>query len=307
LTGFTMRVMPFLLYLAGVALAAALAAYPLWLALTAAGFGEVPFHKLTFRLLEVCALLGLWPLMRFLGLRSAADWGFGTGELAAGPARRGRIKGLLAGFLAGAFVLLLIVLLLVGAEVRVPRSDFEWHPGLVSRTLISAVVAALVIALIEETWFRGALHRALEVRFSLATGVAVTALLYGLVHFIRPDVQVPAETVGWSSGYMVISGAFGRFADPGIIDSLAALISVGVLLSLVRHRSGRIWECIGLHAGFVFVIRLTRKLTVVNPEAPHGYLVGSFDGIIGVLACAVFLLLTLAYWRWGAGGAAPMR
>ena len=302
-----MRVIPFLIYLGGVGLVAALSAFPFWLALAAAGLGDVPFNKLTFRLLEICALIGLWPLMHFLDLHSAADWGFGLGASGADPKRRGRLKGLLTGFLAGAVVLVIIVLLLLGADVRMLRPDLAWRPGLVTLALSSALIAALVVAVVEETWFRGALQRALEARFSLATGVAVTAVLYGLVHFIRPDVQVPPELVGWGSGYTVISGAFGRFTDPGIVDSLATLIAVGILLSLVRHRSGRIWECIGLHAGFVFVIRLTRKLTVINPETAHGYLVGSFDGILGVLACAVFLLLTLAYWRWGAAAAASRR
>jgi uncharacterized protein len=68
-----------------------------------------------------------------------------------------------------------------------------------------------------------------------------------------------------------------------------------VLLGLVRERTGRVAECIGLHAGWVFVIGLTRRLTEAVPDAGHTWLAGRYDGVIGVLAGAVFLALA---WGW---------
>ncbi|MDX1515088.1 MAG: hypothetical protein R3174_15230, partial [Gammaproteobacteria bacterium] len=60
------RIGPFLLYLAGVFFSALVLAYPAWLAVQAAGMDSVPFNKLCFRLLQACALAGLWPLMHHL-------------------------------------------------------------------------------------------------------------------------------------------------------------------------------------------------------------------------------------------------
>lgn len=294
-----MRLLPFLIYALGVFAGAALLAFPAWSLAQAAGFGPVPFHKLCFRLLQACALIGLWPLMRFFGLKSASDWGFGGGRA---PATRPRA--LARGFLGGILLLSLIVAVLLAAGARTFRPEFSWQAGVLLGAAVKAALAGLVIALVEETWFRGALQRAIETGFGAVAAIVVTALLYALVHFIRPDVEVPADAVDWLSGVTVIAGAFGRFADAGIVDSLAALFAVGILLALVRHHTGRIWECIGLHAGFVVVIRLARRTTVVQPDSPHAWLAGSFDGVIGWLGLSVFALAALVYWAARVRGSA---
>lgn len=292
-----MRLPPFLIYALGVFASAALLAFPAWSLAQEAGLGSVPFNKLCFRLLEAFALIGLWPLMRYLGLKSAADWGFGPGRV---PAKEG--LGLARGFLAGVLLLAFIVAVLLAAETRSMRAEFSWQPEAVVSLALEAAAAGLVIALIEETWFRGALQRAVDARFGAGAAMVSIALLYALVHFIRPDVGVPADEVGWLSGMIVIAGAFGRFPDAGILDSLAALFAVGILLALVRHHTGRIWECIGLHAGFVAVIRMTRKTTEIQPDSPHAWLAGAFDGVIGWLGLSVFALAAVAYWKVGMRG-----
>lgn len=301
-----MRLMPFALYLAGTALASALLAYPLWSVLTAAGMEGLPFHKFTFRLLEACALIGLWPLMTALKLNSAEHFGLGAGT------PRGRWShtvwgGVAVGFAAGVSVLGIIVLGLLLFRVRAPRMGLELSHGLLAVLLVKALLAGFLIAFIEEVWIRGALQRALQRQGGVVFAVGATATFYGLVHFLRPDVTVAPEDVGFGSGLEVIAGSFGRYTDPGIIDSLLALIAAGVLLSLVRWRSGRIWECVGLHAGFVVTIRISRELTVLNPGSPHRFLAGSFDGVVGPLACLVFIMLALSYWRFGALAAGSVK
>ena len=74
---------------------------------------------------------------------------------------------------------------------------------------------------------------------------------------------------------------------------MVALFLVGVLLGLVRERSGHIGWCIGLHAGWVFVIQVTRQLTDGNEASPYAYLVGDYDGIIGWAAAGWIGLLAL--------------
>ena len=73
---------------------------------------------------------------------------------------------------------------------------------------------------------------------------------------------------------------------------------VGVFLALVREGTGHIGWCIGLHAGWVFVIQLTRRLTDGNPSSDLAFLTGDYDGIIGWLAMAWIGLLAAGYWRW---------
>jgi hypothetical protein len=71
------------------------------------------------------------------------------------------------------------------------------------------------------------------------------------------------------------------------LSSMAALFMVGVFLALVREHTGHIAWGIGLHAGWVFVIQVTRRMTDGNPEAPAAFLVGTYDGIIGWLAAVM--------------------
>lgn len=294
-----MRLMPIAVYLAGAILASALLAYPLWAVLTAVGMEGLPFHKFTFRLLEACALIGLWPLMSHLKMNTADGFGLSSGT-PGGRWLTSRWGGMAAGFAAGVGVLGIIVLGLLLLDVRAPRMDVSIDAGLIVLLLSKALITGFVVGFIEELWLRGALQGALQQRAGVALAIGATALLYGLGHFIRPDLQIPAEDLGFGSGLEIIAGSFGRFADARILYSLPALVAVGVLLSLVRLRSGRIWECIGLHAGFVAVIRMSRELTVVNPGSPHQYLAGDFDGIVGMFACLVFAALAFSYWRIGA-------
>ncbi len=72
-------------------------------------------------------------------------------------------------------------------------------------------------------------------------------------------------------------------------------MAAGFFLALIRHRTGRIAECIGIHAGWVMVIQIFRKLTYPNTENSWTFVVGSFDGVIGLLAGVWFTALGIAY------------
>jgi uncharacterized protein len=277
-------------YLGGVVLFPVLLGYPLALGLQAAGWDAIPFHRLVFRLMKLAAVVGVWPLLIALDLRGRAAWGLGRGEVDRGPGR-----GLLLGLGVGVASLGLVVaaLLALGVRVFAPPSD----PALAS-LLLRAALTAVVVAAVEEIWLRGGLQSACRRLFGPVAAVLGIAAFYGLIHFLRPDLPVSLDEAGWSGGLRVLGGSFGRLADPGILDSLFALVAAGVLLGLVRERTGRVAECIGLHAGWVFVIGLSRRLTETVPDAGQGWVAGRYDGVIGVLAGAVFLALA---WGWRPG------
>ena len=157
------------------------------------------------------------------------------------------------------------------------------------------IVGAVLVALIEETFFRGAMHSAIRRENGARTAVALTALVYASLHFLN-RVRIPHEQVDWGSGFELMSRTFSAFAQPAAIaDSFLALFAVGVLLGLVRERFGHIAVCVGLHAGWVWVIAIARELTARDPQAPWGFLVGSYDGVIGWLVLAWTVLLLLAF------------
>jgi hypothetical protein len=78
---------------------------------------------------------------------------------------------------------------------------------------------------------------------------------------------------------------------------------VGVLLALVRQRYGDIAACIGLHAGFVAIISLMRGVSVHTDAGRWSWLVGPFDGLLGLWIAAVSALACVVFWMWPAARA----
>ena len=52
---------------------------------------------------------------------------------------------------------------------------------------------------------------------------------------------------------------------------------------MVRAATGNIAACIGLHAGWVWIITFIRETSVPDREGALGFLVSQFDGVVGWL------------------------
>ena len=89
-----------------------------------------------------------------------------------------------------------------------------------------------------------------------------------------------------------------------MLDSFLTLLLVGLLLAGVRERTGAIAACIGLHAGWVCVIKATKDLTAVNAGSDWSFLVGPFDGYTGWLVAGWGVVLVAIAWTRGWLGAA---
>jgi membrane protease YdiL (CAAX protease family) len=285
-----MRTTPLLIYILGIFAMAAITAYPAFALFELLGVEEVTFDELVMRLLKVYALLGLWPLLATLGINTRASWGYGPG-----PGGRGFLKGLLLGTGIGIAMLGIVVLALLALEVRVAKPGLEITSASVGVLVLKAVISGLLVGLIEETWFRGGLHTGIARMTNTLFAMVFISCVYGAVHFISADVNIPPDEVRWSSGIVVLANSFHRFRDTPFADSLFALVAAGMLLALVRHRTGRIAECIGIHAGWVMVIQTFRKLTYPNAENTWTFMVGSFDGVIGLMVGVWFSALCVGY------------
>lgn len=227
--------------------------------------------------------------MRYLGLNTKAGWGYDM--------RLGKfLTDLLAGLAFGAVSLSVIVLLLVVLHVRVTDPDFELSAIPVLGLVGKALLVGLLVGLIEETWFRGALHSAIKNVSGPLVAVVATATLYSAVHFMRPEIEFRSAELGWQSGFVAVIATFQAFAATVSIDSFLALAAVGVFLSLVRLKTGTLGQCIGVHAGWVLVIKVFRKITDLDPTSPWAFLVGSYDGTIGYLALGYLLVLGFVYY-----------
>lgn len=277
----------FVLYLLGL-LALAAGLLPLLHAL-ASQFGEVRPDRVFYRSAMLFGLIGLFPLLRWLSLRGHAAWGYDL-------PRREFIRQVWRGWLAGLAILLGLLALEWLAGVRLP--DWETPAARLGRALAAGLVGGLLIALIEETFFRGVLHHAMRRSLSFAATAGLTAALYASLHFVRPPKLAVDAEVTWATGWQLLAGMGDRYLELlALADSWLALFAVGLFLSLVRERTGNIALAIGLHAGWVLVIKAGKTATELQPDAPLAFLVGSYDGIIGWLAAGWILLLAWLYHR----------
>jgi membrane protease YdiL (CAAX protease family) len=258
--------------------------------LMATGWIDYPPHRVMSRLAQVFILAGIWPLLGWLHLADRRALGYAVPRMVL-------LRSAGLGWLLGVAILVALALALLGLGVRVPDQDPDTLAAL-GGAAIKALVGGLLIGLLEETFFRGALYTAVRRHGGVASAVFWTALLYALVHVLKPGALPAGDGFGWAESGAMFAGVFIDLFQWRHLDTLLALFMVGVFLALVRERSGHIGWCIGLHAGWVFVIQVTRRLTDGDPDASLGFLAGDYDGMIGWLSMAWIGLLAAGYWRW---------
>jgi hypothetical protein len=275
----------FFLYLvACLALAAALS-----VPLMQTGWLDYPPERVMGRLAQVFVLLGLWPFLKGMGLADRRSLGYGV-------SRPRFLSALGLGWVLGVLILLALALALFELRIRVPDPG-SLSGSLVAQKVLQALVGGLLVGVLEETFFRGALYGAIRRRDGVFPALVWSALLYAVLHMMKPG-DLPAGVPFDASGAQtMVAGVFLDVFQWRNLDSLAALFAVGVFLGLVRERTGHIGWCIGLHAGWVLVIQATRALTDGNPDSPLAFLIGDYDGMIGWLAMVWVGLLGWGYWR----------
>jgi uncharacterized protein len=265
----------------GTLIVAAALAWPAWNAIHALEPGW-PFHRVVSRLWQLTLLVALLLAMRRLRLRGRADWGYGL-------PRPAFLRQFAAGLGIGVATMLPMSIAMHVLGIHELRPEFGW-PVFLGAVAEGAAIG-LVVAIIEETFFRGLMYRAVERESGFAAAAWCTALVYASIHFLA-RVKIPAEDVGWDSGFHLLGGALANLAHPlTIVDSFVTLTLVGLMLALVRRHTGAIAACIGLHMGWVWVIKTTLAVSREVEPSPLSFLVSRFDGYTGWLVAAWALLL----------------
>jgi membrane protease YdiL (CAAX protease family) len=256
------------LYVGGVLLGGALLAP--WVYWAAQGLGHAlpvadplarhPFHRYEHRALLLLAVLGLWPFMRALGVRSWADLG-----ISSRPGRWGRLLGGIA-LSIGAIALAAVVVLLAGARAIDPDVAF----GALTHALGGAALTAAVVSVLEEVLFRGGLYGGLRRGGDWKRALIVSSAIYAILHFFGSP-SGPA-TVTWSSGLTLLPGMLQGFLDvQRLVPDFFNIFAVGVVLALAYQRTGDLYCSMGMHAGWIFGAAAYGRLTVRTPGAALDY------------------------------------
>lgn len=268
---------------AAVLLAAALA-YPLY-QLVHPLQPQWRFDRIAARAWIPIVVLLLIAVMRYLRLSTARDFGYGA------PRPRW-LRQFAVGLAAGVATMLPVTLSMLLLGLRVPPPDLVL--GTIGKALLVGLGSGLAVGFAEETLFRGVIQGAVvrELRRPVLA-VALVSALFAAVHLLT-KTQIPHEQVTSSSGLALLAGALANFAAPTLVlDRLLALFAVGLLLGLVTWWTGSIALAVGLHAGWVWMMRATVGATELDGGAPLAWLISRDDGYTGWLVFAWTLLITL--------------
>jgi membrane protease YdiL (CAAX protease family) len=283
----------FAVFLALIALALAgiaAFAYPAWLATQAMGL-EFKFHRVASRIAMLTFLVGFVFVAKRLRVSDRASLGYGLPA----PAFFAEIA---KAILLGAVLMLPVLATMVVLDMR------ELKPGLALDTgdwvtiVATGLGTGLVVAFIEETALRGAMQSAISRESGAVAGIVLVSLVYAATHFLG-KARIPADQVGPGSGLDMLGRLLAAFAQPAaIVDAFLCLAAVGVLLGIVRHLTGNIAACIGLHASWVAIIFAVRETSERRGTGPSAWLMSDYDGFIGWMVLAWTAVIGVALWWW---------
>ena len=275
------------IYAAAVLVVAFVASFPLQAVCQHFGLlAGKPWFKFFSLSLKVAALLGSWPLLRVLDMASWEGIGLrARGWLGAARAAAGWSVGF-AGTMA------------LGA-CAVWAGNRTWEQGPLA-SLWPALATGVMVAIIEETLFRGVIFGALRREWGAMRALWVSSVFFGTLHFVAAQPKGALATVA----------------------AFVSLTAIGAVLAWCYHRSGSLYLAIGVHAGCVTGLKWWMELTHRGgPEMDWLFGAGRFRLVSGAAAVPMILVLWLALMAFeralrsrnvgdneklGAGGSGPV-
>lgn len=155
--------------------------------------------------------------------------------------------------------------------------------------LVGAFVVTVAAALAEEILFRAFLYRAIRDQLGIPAGIAVSAIIFGLLH------------------------AFNHGAT--VVSTVAIAIEAGILLSVAYQVTNALWLPVGIHIGWNFAEANIFGTSVSGMKVEPSILAGTLKGpviltggMFGPEASIVAVLVCLcgAAVLWRAGNARGM-
>ena len=172
--------------------------------------------------------------------------------------------------LIGGFVLAGGLLLAMGFTYM-QMGLFERHQEWSWKPFFKFLQQGFGASILEEWLFRGVLLALLMRTMGTFSAALVATLFFALVHFLTPPVglEVLDKDVGSTTGFWMVGQIFSRFGDINfLVAQFATYFAVGAVLTWSRLRTRSLWLGIGLHAGWVFCLKLYNYYTYV----PRRYL-----------------------------------
>ena len=163
--------------------------------------------------------------------------------------------------------------------------------------LIKILLIAGIVGFIEEIFFRGFILQSLLADMRAVSAVCIGSLFFSLLHFFKAKLLVSPGFQPFI-GFLVIYQSFKSLIlnFTTIFPSVVGLFLIGVVLSYAYLRTKSLYLAIGLHAGWVFLIKTNKVFfdhVRINPE----WLFGDSKVVTGMLGWSL-LIVTLILIRF---------
>ena len=250
-------------------------------------FTEIPFRKIVSRTTLFSGLL--FSLLYFYCIHGLSLQQLGI------RFHKPHIR-LFQGLTAGLVIIVIIESSLLFLGIHDLENERIFSLDTLSVLLFKGLLTGLIVGIVEELMFRGALLGGLNHQTNKTVALVTVSLIYAAVHYLKFR-DLPADTViTWYTGVAMLPPALFQFADPARYDAMITLFFLGLLLGLVRLLTGNLLLCIGIHAGLVTGERVIQHVADFVPHNPHAHLVNRYDPFMGDLASVWLLLCCVSFY-----------
>lgn len=278
-----------LMALLAAALLGAVVAPWVFTALRGAGWLEIPFDKVLNR----CVLA--WLIVLLVVFRKSL---FAVPLSQVGMARTPGWKGDLAyGLLFGLVSFIALNILFYFLDAR--DLHLRLHSPKFLRRLLEFGLAASFIGVFEEIFFRGFILQALLQTQRASLAVATSSLFYALTHFLNAGDSPVPEPVTLIYSFQSLL----RFLEPlgeleKVLPHFLGLFLLGVVLAAGYLKTGRLYFSIGLHASWVYAIKMDGFFVKPTPLGGEHWFFGDGKIVNGIVGWdfLIFCMLWIYFW-----------
>ena len=162
------------------------------------------------------------------------------------------------GLAFGVGLVLTTALALAVVPLLVSGDQMAWSSmaaGVLALKLLEALPGAILVSVIEESFFRVLILDGLSRRMMVAMAAVLCSAFYAAVHFIAPAKDWVYPGWGLTVGFEYMARIFSRYTLPAVLAGMVGLLLIGLVLCWTIGRTRSIYLCIGLHAGWFFVAK----------------------------------------------------
>ena len=252
------------------------------------GDGTYDFGKVMRRILMLSALITFVIFGRSLNIATLMSSGF--------KQRHRCLKRFSLGLLLATTSLLVFYSLALIFGAWIIDVDFS-SVGIIISKIIKYLLIGCLIGCIEEAFFRGFILQSFMEDMSVPAAICASSLLYSILHFFRADVFV-------STGFQAFVGftTMAQFFKPIFLQfwsnlpSVIGLFLVGVVLSYAFVKTKSLYLSIGLHSGWVFMMKADGMfLTRIREKT--GILFGDSQLVTGIIGWIFLLCILFVIWK----------